>query len=315
MSQYTVIQDIEAEDKFVGPLTLKQFIFAGIATVLLYLSFLLITKGVWPLTLVLIPPALVALFLAWPWGRDQPTEIWLLAKIRFALKPHRRIWDQTGLQELVTITVPKHIEHQLTNGLDATQVQSRLQTLAQTIDTRGWAVKGVSNNLNAPTDRLIDPATLPIGQRANGFNDDIDDILDVNTSPLARQMEQLVQQNDQQHREAIMDRMNRLRQAATPTDNNDALATDEILPIPEPTAAPRTAMPFTPTNNASTVSQSIPTITPTAPQNTPVAPSPAAPKPAIIELARNDDLSVATIARQAQKSEHLGDNEVVISLR
>jgi hypothetical protein len=47
----------------------------------------------------------------------------------------------------------------------------------------------------------------------------------------------------------------------------------------------------------------------------PVAPINPAPKPAILELAHNDDLSVATIARQANKANHLGDDEVVISLR
>ncbi len=48
MATYKVIQDIEAEDKFVGPLTLKQFIFACITVVLGYLSFLLLTKNLQP---------------------------------------------------------------------------------------------------------------------------------------------------------------------------------------------------------------------------------------------------------------------------
>lgn len=39
------------------------------------------------------------------------------------------------------------------------------------------------------------------------------------------------------------------------------------------------------------------------------------PNPAIYELANNDDLDIATIARQAEKSSHEdGDDEVVISL-
>jgi hypothetical protein len=42
------------------------------------------------------------------------------------------------------------------------------------------------------------------------------------------------------------------------------------------------------------------------------------PKPAILELANNDDLSVATIARQANKRQQpsdINDGEVVIPLR
>jgi hypothetical protein len=216
MAQYTVIQDIEAEDKFVGPLTLKQFIFAGGATVLLYLSFILITKHLWPLTLVLVPPALVALFLAWPWGRDQPTEIWLLAKLRFAFKPRRRIWDQGGLQELVTITVPKKVEEHLTNGLDETQVRSRLQTLAQTIDTRGWAIKGVSSNLNASDDRLSGMSALPVNPALVPDDNSADDILDARNNPLAQQMNRLVEASDKNHRQVLMDQIQEARNNPQP---------------------------------------------------------------------------------------------------
>ncbi len=38
MATYKVIQDIEAEDKFLGPLTLKQFIFGAAAVFFGYLS-------------------------------------------------------------------------------------------------------------------------------------------------------------------------------------------------------------------------------------------------------------------------------------
>ena len=40
MATYKVIQDIEAEDKLVGPLTLKQFIYAGISALCLYICFI-----------------------------------------------------------------------------------------------------------------------------------------------------------------------------------------------------------------------------------------------------------------------------------
>ncbi|MGH7158305.1 MAG: PrgI family mobile element protein [Candidatus Saccharimonadales bacterium] len=35
MATYKVIQDIEAEDKILGPLTLRQFIYAGVAAILI----------------------------------------------------------------------------------------------------------------------------------------------------------------------------------------------------------------------------------------------------------------------------------------
>ena len=39
MAQYKVIQDIEAEDKLLGPLTLRQFIYAAITVVLGFIAY------------------------------------------------------------------------------------------------------------------------------------------------------------------------------------------------------------------------------------------------------------------------------------
>ena len=64
--------------------------------------------------------------LAAPIGKDQPTEVWLLARIRFFLKPRQRLWNQDGMSQLVTVTAPKKEERVLTDGLSQTEVRSRL---------------------------------------------------------------------------------------------------------------------------------------------------------------------------------------------
>ena len=113
MATYKVLQDIEADDKFVGPLTLKQFVLLGITAICLYLSFFFLAKQIWIVAVLVLPIEIITGFLGFPWGRDQPTEIWLLAKLRYLFKPRKRIWDQTGIQELVKITAPKKIEENL----------------------------------------------------------------------------------------------------------------------------------------------------------------------------------------------------------
>src|ERR1700752_5034677 len=110
MATYKLIQDIEAEDHILGPLTLRQFIFALVTAFLLYINFLCYAQHVAFLMVLFMPPALLTGFFAFPFGRDQPTEIWALAKLRFWFKPRQRIWDQSGVKELVTITVPKRVE-------------------------------------------------------------------------------------------------------------------------------------------------------------------------------------------------------------
>src|SRR3954470_3689042 len=100
MAVYKVIQDVEAEDKLLGPLTLKGFVYAGIALLIGYINFRLLMPGS-PIKWIFIPalslPMILFAVLASPWGGDQATEVWLLSKIEFFLKPRLRIWDQRGI--------------------------------------------------------------------------------------------------------------------------------------------------------------------------------------------------------------------------
>lgn len=212
MATYKVLQDIEAEDKLVGPLSLRQFIYAGIVLFSAFIAFKL-GQIAWYLVIPFLPHMILFGVLASPFGHDQPSEIWLLAKIRFYLKPRRRIWDQSGMKELVTITVPKKIERQLTDNLSQREVRSRLNALANTLDSRGWAVKNVNVNLYATpsyalaqvgsSDRLIDMADAP----REVPEVDIyaaDDVLDERNNPTAQHLTQMIDESTRTHRQQLI---------------------------------------------------------------------------------------------------------------
>jgi len=215
MSTYKVIQDVEAEDKLIGPLSLRQFIYAGISAICLYLCYFLSTHHAAFLTIVLIPVAFISGFFAFPWGRDQPTELWALAKIRFFLKPRRRVWDQDGVKELVTITAPKHVQVDYTNGLSQDEVHSRLQALAATIDSRGWAIKNANLTVSTqPTlvmgdpqsDRLVNPSSLP--QPVSDVQiSAADDILDEKNNAAASRVDSMISASSKAHRDKLLEEM------------------------------------------------------------------------------------------------------------
>jgi hypothetical protein len=211
MATYKLIQDIEAEDHILGPLTLRQFIFALIAAFFMYISFLLFTKGLVIIDVFFLPPGIFFGFFAVPFGKDQPTEIWALAKLRFYLKPRKRIWDQSGIKELVTITVPKRIDKQLTDGLTQHEVKSRLRVLADTLDTRGWAIKNSSSPTiftpfqNPNSDRLID---LDASDRVIDNSIDENDILDESKSYVAQQFTQMINESTKNHHQQLVEAMN-----------------------------------------------------------------------------------------------------------
>jgi hypothetical protein len=217
VATYKLIQDIEAEDHILGPLTLRQFIFGLIAAFGYYLCFIIFVKHVYFLLVLFLPPTLFCTFFAVPFGRDQPTEVWALAKLHFWFKPRRRIWDQSGMKELVTITVPKKVERVLTNGLDQTEVQSRLKALANTLDSRGWVVKNATANTyanpltsSASSDRLIDIDTLPQEVPVSEAQA-ADDILDESNNPTAHKFEDMISASTEAHRKQLMDELNDIR--------------------------------------------------------------------------------------------------------
>ncbi|HET7060353.1 MAG TPA: PrgI family protein [Candidatus Saccharimonadales bacterium] len=344
MATYKLIQDVEAEDHILGPLTLRQFIFGLIGAFCWYLSFIMFVKHVYPLLIITVPPALFTTFFAIPFGRDQPTEVWALAKLRFWFKPRRRIWDQSGMKELVTITVPKKVERILTKGFSQSEVQSRLKALANTLDTRGWAVKNISAGPYSPpsnqfgqsdSDRLIDIGVAP--QEVPNYDVQAsDDILDEASNPVAQQFQSMITQSSQEHRQHLMDEMNEIKAGQQSRQGQGwfmgqaaaAPATQATSQTPQTTPAPSIAQPLsyahlrtlrplgqTSTPAAGTPPQNLQAAQPAAASGT--TSGAAAPDPAILSLANNNDLNVSTLAREAYKAKHDDEpprDEVVVSL-
>lgn len=136
MGQYKVPQDVEAEDKILGPYTLKQFIYAVIGVAYGFLTFR-IFFGATPVLFFIIgvPPTVLMLMLGLYQRKDQPFEALFLALVGFWTKPRKRIWIKEPITEVFKIVQPPLVE-------DVTQknpgeVRSQLEHVAQVIDTRG----------------------------------------------------------------------------------------------------------------------------------------------------------------------------------
>jgi hypothetical protein len=327
MAVYKVIQDVEAEDKLLGPLTFKSFIYALVAGTCAFIDFKLIFLGSplkWLFILMFSLPMLLFGVLASPLGHDQPTEVWLLSRIRFFLKPRRRLWDQEGMEELVTITVPKKIEQRLTKDISQNEVRSRLKTLASTLDTRGWAIKNVDTNLNitvpqAPSAALAsDRLVADAGYTQSAQVIDIhaaDDILDEQNNPTAQKFASLMQDADQKRKKDVLQTMKGLiedsSEALTENSLTKRLAKARVDFHPKHSHKPSHK-----SKRAETAPKSEIVKKPEpAPKPTPVTPERQAVN---MELAQSGSaFSVATLSQLANRQpqiEQTGPNEVTISL-
>ena len=308
MAVYKVPQDVEAEDKLVGPLSFRQFIYAGISLGGIAVGFFLFQ--VFPL-LALIPVPVVVLFgvLALPLRKDQPMETYLLALIRFYFKPKLRMWNPDGTITYVEITVPREVEQHLTKDFSAQTAQERLDYLARVMDTRGWALKGAVESPNS-----VRPDVAAEVQNAN-------DIMDEDAN-LARSIGLLLDKNKEQQKVAALAQM---EQAAKES--------------PKPTPGPRAASPQVPARSADTTTpdlhynpypnamhqkvvhtmeeqaEAADAIAAAKEAAASAVPAPAMPKqvsPGIMDLVRSEGLSISAIANEAHRLEDQG--EVVINL-
>lgn len=320
MAVYKVPQDVEAEDKLVGPFGFRQFVYLGIAAGTGFIGYLFFQ--IQPLLLVIpVPIIIFFVILALPLRKEQPMETYLLALLRFYLKPKMRLWNPDGTITYVEIVAPKLVEQKLTKDLVGETATERLDYLARIMDSRGWSLKGQSSpgaSLNAEVAAEAQTAT---------------DVLDEDAA-LAQSFATKIAQKDQERREQVMTQM---RQAAKAPPVQTAPRPQQTVAVPtrsdtgQPPAGGAPAddstsnLHYNPYPNAMHQrvihplgDQPVPQPAAAAAQQIPDEPAEAAMpqtvSPDIIRLANNDDLSISAIAHEAHRLAEQSGDEVVIKL-
>lgn len=338
MASYKVAQDVEADDKLLGPFSFRQFIYLVVATMAGILAYGL-SRVFIGLALIPVPIIIFFLAIALPLRKDQPMEIYLAAIVSFYLKPRKRLWQPDGIQSLVEITASEKDGRQLTKDVYGDEAERRLAYLANLADTQGWSIR---NAVPPQTNSAMNP---DVYNEAQSIPDNFD-----NNSGVARSFDTMIDQADTARRQALLQQMQGGGVApAIPSQPAPAtqLQSPAVQPQPATTAQPPAAQntgqpspddtanqpvafnPYptsmrqhvispggqapatTPSANANQTDQPAPTTDDQTTSEKPVSPD-------IISLASNKDLTVETIAREAQRIEakqNESDGEVVISLR
>ncbi len=293
MAQYKVPQDVEADDKLLGPFTFRQFVYLMITVGSIGLAFALF--NVFPfLSIIPIPFILFFGILAIPIKKDQPMETYLAAIVSFHIKPRTRVWNPGQRESTIIITAPKQKEAPRTRNISGEEASTRLSFLAGVVDSEGYSIHGDANG--------------PMRDDFLAENLDAHDMLDGYSSPVINQMIA----REQQAR--LSSAIQQMHQPSTPNQ----IPTDGRPPSVAPqnvramTDAQAFATPTLPSNYQKPVSQPVRPISSTITQ----AQAPAKPTPAqsaeLTALANNSTATVDYIARKA--NEIAGNNEVYVSL-
>ena len=178
MATYKVPQDVEAEDKLLGPFTFRQFIYLLISAAGIAVIFGLFQ--IFPL-LAIIPIPIVGFFLilALPLKKDQPMEVYLASIASFYLKSNKRLWTPGQKESTIKITAPKIVEKPRARNITEEEASTRLSFLSNLVDSEGYSIR---NNSNFNEDFIAE-------------TNDVPDILDQNSNQTINQMIAREQEN------------------------------------------------------------------------------------------------------------------------
>lgn len=328
MGQYKVPQNVEAEDKIIGALTLKQFIYTVVGVMIGLVSFLTLRKTPVVMLIVGVPPTALFLMLGLYQRQGQPFEALFLSIVSFMVKPRRRLWQKEPIEEVFKIEAPKVVK--AVTQRDPREIRGQLESLSQIVDTRGWGNKKAElqepgeQQLYDGESRLVEPSIAGAGELIETDVSLADDILDVANNPNAHNVNALIQDQTKNLRAEAMNKARAAAQppAAAPSDPSQVvpvgsgnLRTDEV-PAPGATyrPAPITAATTgsaaqTPAGTANLASEAHigpggqVSVGPTAAAPATTSDMTTNPLDGILKQAmENDDLPVSQIAAQANRA-------------
>ena len=144
MATYKVPQDVEAEDKLLGPFTFRQFIYLLISAAGIAIIFGLFQ--IFPLLAIIpVPITFFFLILALPLKKDQPMEVYLASIASFYLKSNKRLWTPGQRESTIKITAPKIIEKPRARNITEEEASTRLSFLSNLVDSEGYSIRSNSN--------------------------------------------------------------------------------------------------------------------------------------------------------------------------
>jgi hypothetical protein len=133
--QFQVPQNIDLEDKIVGPLTLTQFLYCLGGGLIDYLLFQSLAKNYMAIfVLIGAPVALIALALAFFKVQEQPLSHFLMVGILYITRPKTRLWQRQDFYQSV-LTEPMEEKKETIKAERHHFEKSELEQLDYNLDT------------------------------------------------------------------------------------------------------------------------------------------------------------------------------------
>jgi hypothetical protein len=146
MAQYKVPQNVQRDDKIIGPFTLRQFLFLISGSFAGYMVYSIFNKLIGGTNAFMIGFVIFLFVAAFAVLQVQGMSLpeYLAALIVFNTKPRKRVWQKDIFTPDIAFLKPEEKKEEPEN-IDPTQVRSRLDQLSYILDTRGWSQTEIEN--------------------------------------------------------------------------------------------------------------------------------------------------------------------------
>ena len=138
--QYKIPQDVQREDKIIGPFSLKQFLYLLTGAMVGYMCFSIIGKiagstGIGGMAGLITFAGISAFAVIEVQGKPLPE--FISAFIVFMLRPRNRIWQKDIYIPDIAV-IPSKKKEETSIPKDPSQIRTELEKLSHVLDTRGW---------------------------------------------------------------------------------------------------------------------------------------------------------------------------------
>lgn len=145
--QFKVPQNVQREDKIVGPLTLRQLIMCGIGGGIGYAIFVSLGKDY--LWITWLPPvaivALITILFAFVRPLDMDFSRFLAVYLQFVLLPQKRFWVQSSAEIILSM---------YTSNTTQTKVEKKAEAKAEQMINKAKKLEELSKILNSHENNL-----------------------------------------------------------------------------------------------------------------------------------------------------------------
>jgi len=174
--RFKVPQNIDLEDKVIGPLTLRQFIYlliGGMADYIVYKAIPGFTSY-----LLIMVFSIAAFAFAFIKIQEQDFAYFINAFFSFLVSPKIFVWNkEVHVEEIPKPAKPEHEEEsgdKLTQ--DPQKVRSRLQMLAEVVDTQGWGKEKIGTRVASTDEPDQSTGGNIIEEKKHGIDDPLKEV-------------------------------------------------------------------------------------------------------------------------------------------